>query len=93
MVSLTGRSDLTLHLSLSSSSAWACYDPEGHLLLICTPPVSLVFAHAGTSSPVIIFLRMMEEWEREGQRGRPGEDEAREKVRGGRERERERERE
>jgi hypothetical protein len=40
---------------------------------------------------------MMEEWEREGRRGGPGEDEgqedyAREKVKGDRERERERER-
>jgi hypothetical protein len=41
---------------------------------------------------VIIFLRMMEEWEREGRRGGPGEDEgqedyAREKMRRGRGRE------
>jgi hypothetical protein len=42
---------------------------------------------------MIIFLRMMEEWEREGHRGGPGEDEGqedyvREKVRRGRGRER-----
>jgi hypothetical protein len=43
-------------------------------------------------------MRMMEEWERKGRRGGPGEDEgqedyAREKVKGDRERERERGRE
>jgi len=43
-------------------------------------------------SPVIIFLRMIEEWEQEGWRGGPGEDEgqedyATEKVRGSRGRE------